>query len=196
MADNQQSGKWAGFYAVAAALGALGGLSGVVAMIDFFDERAGGETVIEEKDKNAPLPETEALVEAERLAARWFEATKRADATAIVEIADAPFYYDKEMLSTVSSLRQHLERLTQELKQDPDDWQELQALSIDRFETMSIAEFRSKGYDDGDRVINRLTLDDDDVYVGLRIRTDGGDEGVALFFRNADSQLRLVGVWD
>lgn len=148
-------------------------------------------------EPSVPLPAPEltigqARVEGERLAAQWFNATKLGDAEAITAMSDAPFWWDNEMQTSLAELRQTLDSFYQERRSNPEQWQRMQSLKIDRFETMTIPEYVAAGYAAGDRVIRRLSLDDDDIAVAVFI----GGEGVALFFRNANGKLKLVGLWD
>ena len=131
--------------------------------------------------------------DAEKLATDWLAALLRNDVDTLVQLSDLPFYFDQEILVREEDLRNRYQQMG--AKQKSPSLLKLQSIKV-----QTIAELKQGGYDTTkDRLLDSLHLDDDDFAITLMVGLEGlssHGEGIGLFTRKRENQIKLAGWWD
>jgi len=132
----------------------------------------------------------EACREAEQITARYFDAFISGDIDVLMELSKIPFYYDNEVILSMSDLRVRYQNTSQEIDENQ--------ITIDGIMSGTIADYKQKGFDlGGDRLLSSIKLTDKDIIVALTVSTESlSGEGIGFYFRLLKDKVELAGFWD
>jgi len=147
---------------------------------------------------NTPAPAPTVSLEtrrqqAEALAGEWFGAMREHDVGHLVRLAETPYYFDQEILVTRASIADKYRALFAQKPEMPE------GLQIQKIRARTLKEMKDEGESlERDRIFHSLSLGDSDWGIEVHIRVPGhdGDEGMMMFARQVDDQLKIVGTWD
>ncbi len=134
---------------------------------------------------------------AERLASEWIAAFAYGDVNKLVRIADPPFYYDTEILTSLRQIRSKYQEIVDSRDNDWDNSISPKVLSL---EVKRIRELKTEEYISPERnsILSNMQLKDDDIGVIMSFSIDSlwePREEVIVFFRKSASGLKMAGFW-
>lgn len=177
--------------AIIGVIGVLG--AAVIANLDRFFGMAPREPTSFSTPANSNTAPRDALREAEKLTAAWFSAWKKQDVEALVSAASPPFFFDNEILLSISDIRAKYGQIFSSRR--PRD----ESLTIHQMKVGLVSEFKKQGLvsSSRDRVLSNMRINDDDIAVILVLSTESlKNEGIIFFFRTSGSKLEMAGWWD
>lgn len=138
---------------------------------------------------STPLLKEDALREADGLASEWLVAFENKDIASVIEMADVPFYFDKEILVSIQDVREMYLNIFSKMQMEGEEFPPTSYLKA-----KTVSELKSEGYDvNRDRILSSLRLTDNDIAVTI-IWEDG--EGLMLVFRRVNGDIEMAGFWD